>query len=193
MLGLTKWVHSSSIVINHFRARAQAGVAHIYFNYKEQDSQKPIQVLASLLRQLANRVPDLPIVVGKLYEKSERPTMDELYVALLEVSKSFTQVFFVFDALDECDLEGQRREFLLLFQRMGEDGICVFLTSRPHPEDLQASLCDASKIELSAQGEDIVAYIKGKIKGNSRARVLVQSAECQDMIISGLVESAKGM
>lgn len=119
--------------------------------------------------------------------------MDELYLTLLEVLGLFNQVFFVFDALDECDLEGQRRELLALFQRMGEDGICVFLTSRPHPEDIQAALFDAAKIELSAQGEDIVAYIKGKIKGNSRARVLVQSAECQDMIISGLVESAKGM
>lgn len=134
-------------------------------------------------------------MVGELYDRPERkkPTIDELYVALLEVSELFARVFFVFDALDECDPDGQRRELLPLFQRMGKDGFCVFLTSRPHPEDIRAALCDAAKIELAAQGQDIVAYIKGKIEGNSRARVLVQSAECQDMIISGLVESAQGM
>lgn len=139
---------------------------------------------------------ELPAAVERLYDrlgKEKKPTVDELYVALLEVSKLFAQAFFIFDALDECDPEGQRKELIPLFQRMGKDGICVFLTSRPYPEDIEAALCDSIKIELSAHEGDIAAYIKGKIEGNYRARVLVQTAECQDMIISGLVESAKGM
>lgn len=120
-----------------------------------------------------------------------KPTIDELYIALLEVSRSFPQVFFVFDALDECHRDTQRRELLPLFRRMAKDGICVFVTSRPHPEDVQDALEDVAKIRLFAQDEDIATYIKEKIEMNPRAKKLAQDEK--DRIVSRLKEYAKGM
>lgn len=155
-------------MVDHFlklRQTVNYGVAQFYFDYKEQDAQKPIQILGSLLKQLAGQISaDLPVSIANLYKRfhegKKRPTLDELYVALIGVSKSFPRVVLVFDALDECKPE-TRMELLPLFLRMSNDGINVFLTSRPHPEDIQDSLTDsdAVKIGLSAQAEDLMAYI----------------------------------
>lgn len=132
------------------------------------------------------------IIAGR---ESRRHTLEELYGALLAASKPFARVFLIFDALDECDAAKQRKQLLLLFRRMGKDGISVFITTRPHPEDIRNSLSgsDSAKIELSAQEEDIATYIEQRIEEDSRARRLVKQGKCKDRIISELVDCSKGM
>lgn len=189
-------------MVDYFRALRQTtnhGVAHVYFDYKEQEAQTPIQILCSLLKQLLGQLPvNYPASTTKLYDRlrpqNKRPTIDELYTALIAASKSFPRVFLVFDALDECGFDA-RTKLLPLFKQMGKDGINIFLTSRPHPEDIQDSLTinDVVKIELSAQTEDVVAYIQERIDKNQRARRLVQQANCKERIISELVDCAEGM
>lgn len=119
----------------------------------------------------------------------------ELYDALLAVSRLFSRVFFVFDALDECHPERQRKELLPLFHRMAKDSdqIHLFLTSRQYPEDIQDSFCDAAKIEISAKDEDVEMYILEKIDENPRARRLVKQGGCRDRIVTEIAECAKGM
>lgn len=176
-------------------------MAHVYFDYKEQERQKPVYVLASLVKQLlvANKSSDLPPAIIDLHARAEgesrRPTLEELYGVLLAASKPFSRVFLIFDALDECNMEKQRKQLLPLFRRMGKDGINVFLTSRPHPEDIQDAFSgpDSGKIELLAREEDIAAYIEQRIEENSRARRLVKQGKCKDKIISELVDCSKGM
>lgn len=74
---------------------------------------------------------------------------------------------------------------------MERDGICVFLTSRPHPEDVHDAFDDMVKIRLFARDEDIATYITKKIETNPRTRKLTQDEKAK--IISGLTEYAKGM
>lgn len=192
----------SSVVIDHFRDQAVTqnyGVAYIYFDYKERDQQRPTQVIASLAKQLAAQTtdPSLPTEIERLYEKLERqekkPSTEELFGALLGTFKSFSQVFLVFDALDECNQDSQRRGLLPLFHRMGQSGANIFLTSRQHPEDIQQSFYDIPKLELSAQKEDIEIYIRQKIEENPRASRLIQRAKCHDRIVSELIDCAQGM
>lgn len=176
---------------------ANYGIAYVYFNYMEQDQQKPTAVLASLVKQLSSQISRLPKEIGDLHDslihQGKRPTIEELYAVLILVTKSFDKVFFVFDALDECHPEKQRKELLPLFHRMGKDGTSLFLTSRQYPEDIQESFRDAKKIELTAKEEDIETYIRQKIEENSRAKRLVQLGNCQELIVSDLISCAKGM
>lgn len=125
-------VNCSSVVIDHLQVQPNRhGLAYAYFDYKEQERQKPIQVLSSLLKQLIGQAIHLPFPteIKALYSRHEtgggRPTFEELYAALMVVSKQFPQVYFVFDALDGCHPENQRRTLLPLFQRMGREGINV--------------------------------------------------------------------
>lgn len=163
----------------------------------ERDRQRAFDVLSSLVKQLASQIPHLPMEIEELYDRLQkqhrRPTSEELYTALLTASKAFGQVFFIFDALDECDPDDQRKDLLPFFHRLAKDGIKVFLTSRPHPEDIQVSLHDATKIELSAKETDIGIYIQRRIDENPRASRLVGQGNCKDMIVSTLVDCAKGM
>lgn len=130
-----------------------------------------------------------------MQRKGKRPDFKELYAALLTTFKSFIngQVFLIFDALDECGQDSQRKDLLPLFHRLGDSDAKVFVTSRHYPEDIQESFCEVSKVELEAQAEDIGIYIRQKISENPRASRLVRQAKCQDKIISELTECAQGM
>lgn len=189
-------------MIDHLEARALTanyGVAHIYFDYMEQDEQKAVHVLASLVKQLASQMSHLPVELEVLHDnlspKDKRPIIDELYTVLLATFKSFTRVFFIFDALDECHHQNQRKDLLPLFHRIATNQVNLFVTSRPHPEDIHESFQGnkVTKIKLLAKEEDITIYIQGKIDESPRAKRLVRQGKSQEKIISELIGCAKGM
>lgn len=185
-------------MVNYLKTLALAagyGVAYIYFDYKEQTEQQlPIHILASLLKQLVGQIASIPAELEDLYERKkisgEELTSEELFSALITTSESFTRVFFIFDALDESE---HRETLIPLLRRFRNENIKLFVTSRPYSEDIQSFLCHASKIELSAQKQDIKAYIQQKIDGNERAKRLVGQGGCRDRIVSDLVDCAQGM
>lgn len=80
-------------------------VAHIYFNYKEQEQQTPTKALASLVKQLAYQARYVPDALEKHCDErqKEQLAIQKLYISLLDISERFTKTFFIFDALDECD------------------------------------------------------------------------------------------
>lgn len=193
-LAFSWFIYSSSSVIDNLEARATRanyGVAYIYFNSKEQHQQKPIHVLASLTKQLAAQKPQLPKEIEALYNKQKgikKPTLQELQSALLETSKLFDRVFFVFDALDECD-PGGLDELLHLFHKLGKDGASVFLTGRRYYKAIEKSFSNIPKIEIAASGEDIKIYVEERMKNND----LFKDGDVRDMIISELVRCSHGM
>ncbi|KAF8537497.1 hypothetical protein BDD12DRAFT_982128, partial [Trichophaea hybrida] len=150
-------------------------------------------VLHSILYQFV-------LLRGLLYREMEKeipqrkPTYEELYDTLLELSKSFTRTFIIFDALDECD-RLQRGRLLSMCHRLGEGGFRVFIASRPHPDDIGDSLSDGPKIEVTAQTKDLRIYINHCIDANPRARGLLNSRanDRKDQIVDGLVDAASGM
>lgn len=173
-------------------------MAYIYFDHNEQDRQKPRDIFASLVKQLVSQLRQPLDIVKDLLGVLKPPrarevSLAELYSFLMSISSAFDQVFFIFDALDECDQKEQRDQLLPLFHRMVKGGIQMFITSRHDPEDIQASLRESAKIELSANREDIKCYIEWKINEDPRAQRLVNQGKCQDKIISELTDCAKGV
>lgn len=169
----------------------------MYFDYKNQ--QTLVNILASLVKQLAYQIADLPAELEDLYSKrgheGKRPTGEELYATLLGTTNSFAKVFLVFDAVDEYSQEDldQRGELLELFRRVEEYGINIFLTSRPHPEDIQDSLGDATRIEILANKDDIRIYIQEKFNKSPRVKRLVMQSKLYDRAVSELIDCAQGM
>lgn len=188
------------MVIDHFqdqKATKRLGVAYVYFEYTERDQQKPLHVISSLVKQLAAQTADLPAEVEELYNRlggsGRRPKLEELYTALIATFRSFSTVFLVFDALDECEQESQRKVLLPLFHKLGKGGARLFVTSRQYPEDIQESFQNSAKIELSAKQEDIEVYIQQRIDEKPNAKRLIHRAKCHDRIISELKDCAHGM
>jgi protease II len=182
-------------MIDNLQGQVGYGVAYIYFNYKEQDKQKPTHVLSSLTKQLISQASTqpLPEKLENFHKDQKTPNSGELYDILLDVTKFFTRTFFIFDALDECDQSSQRKELLPLFHRMGGNGMKLFLTSREHPEDVQISFEKISKMKLWAKDEDVATYIEQKISEYPQAESLVSQGNYRKKIISELTDCAKGM
>jgi hypothetical protein len=134
------------------------GVAHICFSYKYQGSQGPSNVLGSIIKQLCQRLPQLPQHLERLTSGGRSPPQEDLFFVLVETSKSFFQPFLVFDALDECDPLTQRQTLLPMLHRMGQSGFRIFMTSRRYADAINDSFRDAPFIGIIAHDGDIERY-----------------------------------
>lgn len=83
--GAGKTILTSIIVeelTSRFSTDLSVGIAYIYCNFRRQDEQKIDDLLASLLKQLAESQPSLPGTVEELYNKHKtnrtRPSLEEI-------------------------------------------------------------------------------------------------------------------
>ncbi|KAH6668301.1 hypothetical protein B0J14DRAFT_158963 [Halenospora varia] len=97
----------TSIMVNELTIRFSndptIGLAFIYFNFRRQDEQKIDDLLASLLKKLAESQPYLPVTVKELYDrhktKRTRPSLDETFRSLqavyiyMKLYRSFVALF----------------------------------------------------------------------------------------------------
>lgn len=136
----------TSAVIEHLMAKysscggSEMGLAYVYFDYKRKGEQKYGDVLASLLKQLAQSKQPFPDQVRGLYKLHEsrksRPTPGEIKKTLIAMAVRLSRVFIVLDALDECESSDGRQTTLLkdLSCLQKACGANVFITSRPIQE-----------------------------------------------------------
>src|SRR4051794_20430339 len=111
------------------------GVAYIYCDYAEVEDQTAENIIACLAKQLSLRKTTIPGQAQKLYEQydrgSTRPDLNKLPEILRKLCIGFRQVFFVLDALDECE-EKNRKSLLAQLEKVDHPTARFFLTSRPH-------------------------------------------------------------
>ncbi|CAG9956662.1 unnamed protein product [Clonostachys rosea f. rosea IK726] len=190
----------TSMVINHisskFNSDAKIGIAYIYCSYQQQTEQATGKLLASVLRQLTQCVRPLPESLKNLYSmhgmKQTRPSEKELLEALRFVIPSYSRVFLVIDALDECQTPNNRivnfLDKLVEFQR--KYGINIFATSRYIPHIINYFGSRAS-LEIRARKEDITRYVNGQMY---QLPFHVQANEkLQEEIRAEIVDAADGM
>jgi hypothetical protein len=172
------------------------GIAYIYCNFRQKDVQKLDGLLASLLRQLSSALPSLPKAVTGLYEqhkpKRTRPSIDELTRALQSVTASYSEMFVVVDALDECQiLDGCRIRFIEeCFALRDRFGAKLFITSRFLPE-ITEKFDKLSTLEIRASPEDVQKYLAGQIF--RLPRFVSKDAKLQEEIESVIINAVNGM
>jgi Cdc6-like AAA superfamily ATPase len=192
----------TSIVVEHLRTKFQDNpevqIGHIFCSYQPTYQQTNLDVLLSLLRQLAvTNCALLPTVeeFHKRHSKSStRPNADEVRVQLSKTALSYKKVFVVIDALDEyCSFDPEELKTLLseIFSLQKEAPINFFATSRFISEITECFSCCIVK-EIRAQEEDILRYV------NKRILLLVRSTisqypDTQESVRCRLVKCADGM
>jgi Cdc6-like AAA superfamily ATPase len=133
----------TSIVVDHlctkFHNDASMGIAYIYCNFRRQQEQKPVDLLASLLRQFVQGQPSMPEIVKSLYERNRDqpgPSYDDILKTLHVVITNYSRTFIIIDALDECQIcDGGCKRFLSeIFGLQAKTGANLFATSRFIPE-----------------------------------------------------------
>ncbi|KAH7191748.1 nucleoside phosphorylase, partial [Fusarium flagelliforme] len=165
----------TSIVVDHLlselRQSPDIGIAYIYCNYQRHTQQRAIDLLASLLRQLAQPRSPLPRGVQELYNFHDNfrtyPTASQISRALSSVAGEYSKVFIFVDALDECNASDDTLFVVLkeLFSLQQLVTANIFATARPNKEI--AKLFSGSLTQdISATGADIRAYVNRQISLN---------------------------
>jgi Cdc6-like AAA superfamily ATPase len=190
----------SSILINDletkFEIDSTVGIAYIYCNFRNQQSQDIRMLVASVLKQLCQRRPDIPDAIQAMYRKhgmaQTKPPIEELRVALRAAVKLFSRVYLVVDALDEWqNTEGARSSMLNeLLVLQAETHLNLFATSRP-VGDIKRCFSGLPSIDISASQEDIALYVEGH--QNLLPEFVGQTSGLLDKIKETLSEASQGM
>ncbi|OBT60884.1 hypothetical protein VE03_09675 [Pseudogymnoascus sp. 23342-1-I1] len=183
-------------LITEFRNDKSIGIAYLYCNFRRRDEQKIYDLLASLLKQLAQALDPLPGFLKSLYDKHKskqtQPTLDEILQALESAATLYTKVFIIVDALDECLVTGSHRSKFLsrIFDFQEKSGSSLFMTSRHLPEITEIFRGYVS-LEIRALESDVRRYVDGHI--SNLPSFVRRSPELQEEVKTGIVEAVNGM
>ncbi|KAJ6453611.1 hypothetical protein DFH09DRAFT_1391815 [Mycena vulgaris] len=150
----------TSLVFNHLEVQAQKnniGLACIYLNHKETQTQTLANLLGGLWKQLMLEK-FIPLAVDALYDyhrmRQTRPHLDEFRKALNFAITQYPKVYFIVDALDEYP-EDLRHPFLQYLATLG-------------PKSIQI-------LEIRATDDDICRYLSTQIEKSPRLSRHVKS------------------
>jgi hypothetical protein len=179
-----------------FNDNNSTGIAYIYCNFRRLDEQTIDNLLASLLKQLAEYLPSLPDTVKDLYNqhkiKRTRPSLDELSRSLQSVAILYSRVFIFIDALDECQITNDcRTKFVSeLFNLQAKSRVNLFVTSRYIPE-ITDNFKSATSLEIRASDKDVGRYLEGHM--SQLPNFVSSSLDLQEQIKDVLIKAVDGM
>ena len=190
----------TAVVINDLTAQLYndptIGIAYIYCNFRQQDEQKPEDLLASILKQLTQGRSSLPDSLKSLYDKHKkhrtRPLLDEISKTLNSVTALYAQVFIIIDALDECQTcNGYRQRFISeIFDLQTRTGANLFVTSRLIPE-ITDMFESSLPLEIRASDQDVRRYLDGCI--SRLPKCVSKNSDLQERIKATIVKTVDGM
>jgi hypothetical protein len=165
------------MVVDHLSEsqKQDIGVACLYLNHKEAESQAPTKLLAGLWRQLILGR-DISSQAQKLYhqhhEKATTPSLDEIQSVLCSAVREFVKVYIIVDAIDEYSND-QRQVLLKRLAAIGPSAVNLMITARPH---IPHNSCfpNIKTLEIRARDEDIQRYVDTHIEMSSRLSKHVQ-------------------
>ncbi|KAF7940554.1 uncharacterized protein EAE98_000681 [Botrytis deweyae] len=190
----------TSIVVeelnNRFRNDKDVGIAYFYCNFRRQHDQKIDDLLLSLLKQLSGYQASLPGAVKEMFDlhspRQNRPSTKEISSALKSVIDSYSKVFIVVDALDECQMtNGCRMQFLSeIFDIQETYQLSLFATSR-HIPDIEERFDGSLRLEIRASDKDVERYLDGRI--SQLPEYVRKSTGLQNEVKTAIIKAVDGM
>jgi hypothetical protein len=160
-------------LITRFQNDPTISIVYIYCNFRRKDEQKIDDLLASLLKQLAQGQSSLPDSIKYLYDqhkvKQTRPSLNETLRSLHSVAAMYSRVFIVVDALDECQVSDNCRSRFLseIFTLQQKCEVNIFATSR-FILQVTEKFKGHTSLEIRAHNEDVRKYLEGRILRSDR-------------------------
>ncbi|KAE9371875.1 hypothetical protein N431DRAFT_341685, partial [Stipitochalara longipes BDJ] len=190
----------TSIVVEELTTRSSndptIGIAYIYCNFRRQEEQKIDDLLASLLKQLAQGQASIPGAVKDLYNRHQRnktrPLLNEVSASLQVVATLYSRVFIIIDALDECQVShGCREKFLSeMFSLQTKTRVNLYATSRFIP-DITEKFNKGLQLEIRASNHDVRRYLDSHM--SQLPRCVLRSSDLQDEIKTNIIKAVDGM
>lgn len=171
-------------------------VAYVYCNFRRKYEQQAEDLLASLLKQLAQGRPSLPESVRLFYDKHReqqtQPSFDEISKALQSVIVLYSKSFIIVDALDECQTsDGCQSRFLAqIFNLTAKYRANFFATSRFIPE-ITEKFNGITPLEIRASPEDVRIYVDGHI--SHLPSFVGRKPELREEVVTEITKAVDGM
>ena len=189
----------ASLVIDHLQqmpAVENSVTVYVYCDYKRQEEQTPINLIASVIKQLLQHRLLVPARVLEMYKdhhrRGTRPNFEEmLKMTGLSISL-FSRVYLIVDALDELGSGGQVRQNFIGQLRLLQDlyHFNLMITSRYIPSlalDFHQPLC----MEVRASPEDIKRFVEGHI--SDLPNCARKTMGLQEIITTAIIDAVEGM
>jgi len=170
--GSGKTILTSTVIDNLCRIYSKnnsVGIAYVYCNFRQQGIQKIHDLIATLLRQLAQVHSPLPATVKGLYDQNQerktQPSLTDLVATLYSVISASSKTFVILDALDELSNDCRRELLSEIFMIRDKTRLNLLLTSRPNQDlERQVKECTSGEsIEILARDNDISCYLDGHV------------------------------
>ncbi len=193
----------ASLIIDHLctlqlhEPVGTTAVAWVYFNYKANATQTPDAIHLSLKQQLAGFSTQLYTLLESSYKKhpKSRPSPRRLIPDMRILTREFSKVFIVIDALDEC-AESNRDTFLEIVADLQTSGANVLITSRDHICDsiTHSKLVGVQRIDIRGSTDDIAKFLNARLTKQRRlAQIIKNRASLHKEIVAAIVDSCQGM
>jgi len=194
----------SSLVIDTLRKESQGenvAVLFLYCDYQTQKDQSAVNLIGTLLRQVALRAPRIPSAIKSAFDEAKQQGGQGL--RLLDMVKLFVKaldpiemVYLCVDAVDEVARES-RPEFLRALRQIIREtpNVRLFLTGRPYIcRELGSYLTKgASVILIVADPGDITKYLSQKIDDASHQDPDLMTEDLRNDIMRTMLEKASEM
>ena len=177
-----------------YQAGSDVGIAFLYCSYKRKQEHTFENLIASLLKQLIQERHTLPDEIESLYrhhiDRKTRPSSDESMTALRTVMASYSRVFIVVDALDECSSTDRQQLLKEVFSLQTLAHINLFATSRLLP-DIKRLFGQCRSIEIRASMYDVERYLESHI--HHLPTCVAKSPALQKEVVTEITKAVDGM
>ena len=172
------------------------GIASVYCDYKRQESQTTIHLVAAILKQLVQERPLFGEPVMALYkqhaDRRSRPSLDEIISTLNSIISCYSKVYIVLDGLDECaDKDGTRSELIAKLRSLqSRADINLMVTSR-FVSRVEQSFKGFPMLEIRASDADVKQFVAGQM--NRLPNYVRHNIDIQVEIQDRIVQAVDGM
>jgi hypothetical protein len=186
----------SSVVVADLRERYgqnnDIAVTFFYCDFRRQHEQTVNDILLSILKQLVDGRPSLSKSIEELYSRCRagyrRPLREDILEALQTELSTYSRVFILVDALDECEASVELFPDLVDLPTYCRPNLLA--TSRPIPE-IVSHFKEAQVSEVRASSEDVEKYLDAHIRLLPRS--VTSNPILQAEIKSSIIQAVEGM
>ena len=182
--------HLSSLVIDKLCDEAMernTAITCFYFDYAARKEHSPINMLGSLLRQLANRFEQIPDAIVQEFQDQKkliggRGLQISGIVKMFQTIATTMRTLICLDAFDECAPE----HWVVVLDSLGQilqgsPSARVFMTGRPHVRNEIERRFGGAAIFISIKPTegDVLGYLRERLKKDTMPGVMNSKLEVE--------------
>ena len=196
-------LQTRAIAVDHLQKLFEGkdiAVACIFCNYQERSTQSLGELVASILKQIIQDQPLASEIIKtfckEFRDKQRRPRLTNLIDVLRSEIQTYSKVFCIIDALDECP-EDYQEELITKLESISST-VYLMVTSRPL-DLIKLQFPGACHLDIYATDGDVRKYIDSQIlRGQTKneillARLVQKNRGLRDSIVEKIVTNTRGM